>query len=93
MRTREVAMILARIHNGHVEVQDPIPEGWEGHMVKIVPLTPDDPIPDLEECFAKMDALGPMEYDPGEKEMIEKELAEMGRISKEAMEKLAEEDD
>ena len=85
-------MILARIHNGRVEVQDPIPEGWEGHMVKIMPLTPDDPLPDLEEWIAAMDAQGPMEYDPGEKEMIEKELAEMGRISKEAMKNLEEQD-
>ncbi|HEV3144337.1 MAG TPA: hypothetical protein VGZ47_10660 [Gemmataceae bacterium] len=83
-------MILARIHNGRVEAQDPIPQDWEGHMVKIMPLTPDDPLPDLDEWIAKMDAQGPMEYDPGEKEMIEKGLAELDRISKEAMQKMAE---
>ena len=85
-------MIIARIHNGRVEAQDPIPSAWEGHMVKIMPLTPDDPLPDLEEWIAAMDAQGPMEYDPGEKEMIEKELAEMGRISKEAMKNFKEQD-
>jgi hypothetical protein len=86
-------MILARIHNGRVEAQDPIPEDWEGHMVKIMPLTPDDPLPDVEEWIAAMDAQGPTEYEPGEEEMIEKELAELDRISKEAMKKMAEEDD
>ena len=85
-------MILARIHNGHVEVQDPIPEGWEGHMVKILPLTPDDdPLPDVEEWIAAMDAQGPAEYEPGEKEMIEKALAELDRIGKEQMQKMGEE--
>ncbi|HLW65607.1 MAG TPA: hypothetical protein VKS79_09835 [Gemmataceae bacterium] len=82
-------MIIARIKKGRVQVQDPIPKEWEGQMVKIMPLTPDDPLPDPEEWLAKMKALGPMEYDPGEKEKIEKDLAEMGRISKEAMKKMA----
>jgi hypothetical protein len=37
--------------------------------VKTVPLTPDDPIPDLEERLAALDALGPMEFEPGEWEL------------------------
>jgi hypothetical protein len=82
-------MIQARIRKGQVEVLDPIPREWEGQMVKIMPLMPDDPLPDPEEWLAKMKAMGPMEYEPGEKEMIEKDLAEMGRISKEAMKKMA----
>ena len=82
-------MIIARIKKGRVQVQDPIPKEWEGHMVKIMPLTPDDPLPDPEEWLATMKALGPMEYEPGEKEMIEKGLAELDRISKEQMKKVA----
>jgi hypothetical protein len=37
--------------------------------VKILPLTPDDPMPDLEERLAALRALGPMEFDPGEWEL------------------------
>jgi len=82
-------MIRARVHKGRVEPQDPIPDEWEGQTVKIVPLTPDDPIPDLEERLAAFHALGPMEYDPGEREAIEQILAEQDRISRAAMQKLA----
>lgn len=30
-------MIRARINQGRVEVQEPIPTAWEGHLVKLVP--------------------------------------------------------
>jgi hypothetical protein len=82
-------MVQARIHQGRVEVQDPIPEEWEGQFVKILPMTPDDPLPDLEEWLAALHALGPMEYEPGERELIGKALAELGQISKAAMERSA----
>jgi hypothetical protein len=81
-------MIRALVRKGRVEPQDPIPDEWEGQTVKIVPLTPDDPIPDLEERLAAFHALGPMEYDPGEREAIEQILAEQDRISRAAMQKL-----
>jgi hypothetical protein len=78
-------MIEARIHQGRVEVQDPIPEEWEGQLVKIVPMTPDDPLPALEDRLAALHALGPMEFEPAERELIAAALAELDRISKEAM--------
>jgi hypothetical protein len=53
--------------------------------VKIVPLTPDDSIPDLEERLAALEALGPVAYDPGEREAIEQILADQDRISRAAM--------
>ena len=59
-------MIEAIIHNGQIDVQTPIPEAWEGQMVKIVPLTPDDSLPDLDRRLAQLHALGPMEFDPDE---------------------------
>jgi hypothetical protein len=37
--------------------------------MKILPLTPDDPLPDLEERLAALRALGPMEFEPGEWEL------------------------
>jgi hypothetical protein len=81
-------MIRARVHKGRVELQDPIPDEWEGQSVKIVPMTPDDPIPDLEERLAALHALGPVEYDPGEREAIAQLLAEQDRISRAAMKEI-----
>jgi hypothetical protein len=78
-------MIRALVHQGRVEIQDPIPEEWEGQLVKIHPLTLDDPMSDLEERMAELRALGPMEFDPGERELAASLLAEQKRLSREAM--------
>jgi len=82
-------MIRARIYQGCVEVQEPIPEEWEGQLVKILPMTPDDPLPDLEERLAALHAMGPMEFEPGERELITGALAELDRLSKAAMQTAA----
>jgi hypothetical protein len=82
-------MVQARIHHGRIEVQDPIPEEWEGQLVKVLPLTPDDPLTDLEERLAALAALGPMEYEPRERDATTQALGEMDRLSREAMQKLA----
>jgi hypothetical protein len=82
-------MLHARIRQGRVEVQDPIPAEWEGQSVKILPLTPDDPLPDLEERLAVLQALGPMEFAPGERELVGQMLDELGRLSRDAMQKIA----
>ena len=74
-------MVHALIHNGQVEVQGPIPDTWEGQVVKIMPLTPDDPIPDLERRLADLHALGPVEIDPDERERVAAELRELNKIS------------
>jgi hypothetical protein len=58
--------------------------------VKIVPLTPDDPLPDLEGRLAALHALGPMEWEPGEKEKIGNSLEALNRLSKATLEALAE---
>jgi hypothetical protein len=77
-------MIQARIHKGRVETQDSIPEEWEGQWVKIVPLTPEDPLPDLEASLVALHAMGPMEIEASEREQIAAALAELDRISMEA---------
>lgn len=82
-------MIQARIHHGRVEVEDPIPAEWEGQRVKIVPLTPDDVMPDLEERLAALAALGPMELEASEREAMTRDLEQMNRLSREAMQNLA----
>jgi hypothetical protein len=79
-------MVQARIRKGRVEIQEPIPAEWEGQLVKITTMTPDDPHHDLEAQLAALHALGPMDFDPGEEESIARELAELDRISKAAME-------
>jgi len=82
-------MLHARIHQGRVEVQDPIPKEWEGQSVKILPLTPEDPLPDLEQRLAALEALGPVEFEPGERELVGQLLGEMDRLSREAMQQIA----
>lgn len=81
-------MIRARVHKGRVEIQDPIPEEWEGQLVKILPMTPDDPQTDLEERLAALQALGPMEFEPGERELADRLLAEQERLSRAAMQEI-----
>jgi hypothetical protein len=56
----------------------------------MLPLTPDDRLPDLEEWLAKLQAPGPMQYEPGEREMIGAHLPEMNNLSKIQMERLHE---
>ena len=82
-------MIHARIHEGRIEVQDPIPDEWEGQFVKILPMTPDDPMPDLEVWLVALHGMGPMEFEPGERELISGALAELDRVSKAAMQTTA----
>ena len=78
-------MIRAQIHEGRVEVQDPIPASWEGQAVHIVPLTPDDPLLDLEERLATLHRLDPTEFEPGERERMRAQLAELNHLSAAAM--------
>lgn len=82
-------MVQARIREGRVELQEPIPAEWEGQLVKILSMTPDDPFPDLEEWLAELRVLGPMEFDPDERESIAATLADLDRISKVAMQTVA----
>jgi hypothetical protein len=83
-------MIQARIYQGGVEVQDPIPEEWEGQPVKILLMTPDDPLPALEARLAALHAMGAMEFEPGERDLIAGALAELDRMSIAAMRTAAE---
>lgn len=74
-------MIQAQVLEGRIEVQEPIPTSWEGQTVKIMPLTPDDPLPDLEARLAALHRLGPAEFDPDEREQIRAQLDELNRVS------------
>lgn len=50
-----------------------------------MPLTPDDPHPDLDQRLAALHALGAVELDQDEKERIAAKLDEIDQISKEQM--------
>ena len=52
--------------------------------MKVLPLSPDDPIPDLEESLAALQALGPAEFDAGERECMVEMLGEMDRLGRDA---------
>jgi hypothetical protein len=52
-------MIQAQVHEGRIEVQEPIPTSWEGQTIKIMPLTPDDPLPDEAASGSAVGSLGP----------------------------------
>jgi hypothetical protein len=77
----KAVMIQARVHAGRLEIQEPIPEEWEGQLVKVSPMTPDDPLPDLEERLAALHAMGPMEFEPDERERIVAALADLNNLS------------
>lgn len=74
-------MIQAQIRQGRVEIQDAIPASWEGQTVHIVPLTPDDPLPDVAERLAALHRLGPAEFEPGEREQMEAAIERLTRAS------------
>ena len=82
-------MIVGRVEHGQIRLVTALPEDWEGQSVKIEPCTPDDDLPDLEQRLADLHALGPMEYEPGEREEIEKALAAMNELSRDQMQRLA----
>jgi hypothetical protein len=82
-------MIQGLVQHGRIEVQEPIPAEWEGQLVKIAPLTPDDPMPDLDQTLAALHALGAMEYEPGEREEIAVAMAELDAAGKAEMDALS----
>ncbi len=82
-------MIQARINRGRIEVQEPIPEQWEGQLVKIIPLTPDDPQPELEGRLCALEKLGPVEFDPDERALAAEMLQQLDSVSRDAMQRIA----
>jgi hypothetical protein len=75
-------VIPARVRNGRVEPEEPIPNEWEGKIVAVYPLTPDDALPDLEVQLEALHALGPIEYEPNERKAIATALQNLDVVSK-----------
>src|SRR5437870_3827061 len=85
----ESKMIVGRVEHGHIQLAAALPAEWEGQTVKIAPCTPDDTLPDMERRLAALHALGPMEFEHGERETNEQAIATMNELSRVQMQYLA----
>jgi hypothetical protein len=82
-------MVFGRIQHGQIELSTPIPASWEGQTVQVEPCAVEEALPDLAQRLAALHALGPVEYDPGEREQIEQRLQAANELSREHMRRLA----
>ncbi len=81
-------MIHGVIQNGTILPLDPIPQEWsEGVEVVIeaAPRAAADERARIEQWFAALEALGPAQYEPGERETIERFMSDADRDAKESM--------
>ena len=74
-------MLTAKIHEGRIEPEQPIPDIWEGLTVQVLPLLPDELADDLEQRLTALHNLGAVEFDDGEEQQITEALSEMDRRS------------
>jgi hypothetical protein len=81
-------MLTAKIRDGRIEVDEPIPEVWEGLAVQILPLLPEVVAEDLEQRLTALHQLGAAEFDNAEEERISEALSEMDRRSREDVTRL-----
>ncbi len=81
-------MVVGRVQQGEILLACSLPAEWEGQSVKIEPCTPDDPMDELEQRLAALHALGPMEYEPGERERNETALAALNELSRTQLQQL-----
>jgi hypothetical protein len=86
-------MIRAVYRDGLIQPLGGVPADWqEGDELTILQkdefLGADDPIPDIDTRLAELHELGPMEFEPGEREEMEriwKEMDEFGRLETKRM--------
>jgi redox-regulated HSP33 family molecular chaperone len=75
-------MLTAKIRDGRIETDEPIPDLWEGLTVQILPLAPDEIAEDFEQRLKALHELGAAEFEDGEVEQISTALTEMDRQSR-----------
>ncbi len=63
-------MIRAVIQNGEIRALEPLPAGWSDGRQVIVEEAAGVPADDLEEWYRELQALGPAQYEPGERERV-----------------------
>jgi hypothetical protein len=73
------------IQAGTIVPLDPIPADWDGRQVVIEPaaVTAREECAEIERWYAELAALGPAQYEPGEREAVERLLSEADREAKE----------
>jgi hypothetical protein len=79
-------MIHGVIQDGTIQPLEPIPPEWgDGRRVVIESEggAPADERDAIERWFAELEALGPARYEPGEREQIERLMADADREAKE----------
>ena len=76
-------MLTAKVHEGRIEPEQPIPDMWEGLTVQVVPLLPEERADDLEQRLTALQELGAAEFGDGEEQQITEALSEMDRRSRE----------
>jgi len=80
-------MIHGVIQDGTILPLDPIPQEW-GEGLKVVIEAEAGAATDerarIEQWFAALEALGPAQYEPGEREAIERFMADADRDAKES---------
>ena len=81
-------MLTAKIHEGRIEPEQPIPDVWEGLTVQVLPLLPDELADDLEQRLTALHDLGAAEFADGEEQQITEALSEMDRRSRDEVARL-----
>lgn len=76
-------MLTAKIRDGRIEADEPIPEIWEGLAVQILPLVSEEIVDELEQRLKALHDLGATEFADDEEEQITQALSEMDRQSRE----------
>lgn len=83
-------MIHGVIHDGTILPLDPIPQEWGDGREVVIEAAPGAAVNErarIEQWFEGLEALGPAQYEPGEREAIERFMAESDRDAKESMKK------
>jgi hypothetical protein len=81
-------MIHGIVQAGTILPLEPIPPDWDDGQRVVIELTADvsgDERARIEQWYADLEALGPAQYEPGEREAIEKFMADADREAKEFM--------
>lgn len=79
-------MIHGVIQDGTILPLDPIPPEWGDGRQVVIEAAGEDSLDErakIEKWYADLEALGPAQYEPGEREVIDKIMADADREAKE----------
>ena len=81
-------MIHGVIQDGTILPLDPIPQEWGEGLEVVIEAAPGgatDERARIEQWFAALEALGPAQYEPGEREAIDRFMSDADHDAKESM--------